>query len=72
MVDYSKQVQIRMPQGIYDRIEQEIEGFGEHRTVTEFTLDAVKWYLDYRTNQRIESAKVRSEVTVTEDLHLDR
>jgi hypothetical protein len=51
-----------MPQGIYDRIENEIEEHNEHRTVTEFTLDAVKWYLDYRVNQRIESSKIKTEI----------
>jgi len=57
-----------MPIGVYEKVEAEIEMQREYRTVTEFTLDAVKWYLDYRVNQRIESSKVKTEITRTEEL----
>lgn len=54
----TRAVNVRMPLGIYLKITEDLDAHGDHRTVTEFIVDATKWYLDYRTNQRIELAKI--------------
>ena len=52
---------MRMPLGVYQRINEDLDAYCDHRTVTEFIVDATKWYLDYRTNQRIEIAKIENK-----------
>lgn len=54
----TRAVNVRMPLGVYQKISEDLDIHGDHRTVTEFILDATKWYLDYRMNQRIELAKL--------------
>ena len=60
MADYTRTIAIRMPHGTYERIEEEISVYKEQRTVSEFMLDAAKWYLDYRENMRIECGKLKN------------
>ena len=72
MVDTSKSVHCRMPKGTYDRIEKEIEVYGEYRSAAEFVLDAVKFYLDYLVRMRIEDSKVKTVVRMSsEDLTVE-
>ena len=54
---------LRVPAGIERRIKEDVETYGDHRTLSEFVLDSIKWYLDYRDNQRIEKAKSKTIVT---------
>jgi len=61
-----------MPQGTYDRIEREISEYGEYRTVAEFVLDSVKFYLDHLVKMRIEQSKVKTVVRMSsEDLTVE-
>lgn len=65
-------ISFRIPEGLKREIDKEMEISGRNNNISEFIKDAIKFYIDYRINQRIESAKVKTEITVTEPLHLDR
>jgi len=65
-------VQIRMSQGTHDRIAREIAEYGEYKTVTEFVMDSVKFYLDHLVKMRIEQSKVKTVVRMSsEDLTVE-
>lgn len=55
-------VSIRLATGVIDRIDKEIEDYREHCNRSDFVVDAVKFYLSYRMDQRNkESESKKSE-----------
>lgn len=58
---------VRVPDGLMQKMQDDIDTYREHRTKSEFALDAIRFYLDYRINQRAEASKVKTEITMSTD-----
>ena len=54
----SVQISIRFPSGVLDRIDYDIDTYREHVTSTEFIIDAVKNYLDYRIKMKVQEKEL--------------
>lgn len=54
----SVQISIRFPSGVLDRIDYDIDTYREHVTRTEFIIDAVKNYLDYRIKMKVQEKEL--------------
>ena len=58
---------VRVPDGLMQKMQSDIDAYSEHRTKSEFALDAIRFYLDYRVKQRIEAAKVKTVFEYTDE-----
>ncbi|MCL2607472.1 MAG: hypothetical protein FWD92_02795 [Methanomassiliicoccaceae archaeon] len=56
----SELIGVRVPRNIKERIDKETGNDKDFRTPSEFVLQAIRFYLDYLTNQRIEFVKAES------------
>lgn len=61
----------RLPDGIIRGIDADIDEAGEHKTRTEFILDAVRHYINHRKEQRnIEWTRKNSEIVKNKSVEI--
>jgi metal-responsive CopG/Arc/MetJ family transcriptional regulator len=66
-VDNTVNVNVRLSQGLVNEIDREINQYNIQNNRTEFVKDAIKFYLNSIRTQRIESSKMKTEITVTDE-----
>lgn len=49
----SVQISIRIPSGLLDRVDMDLERYCEHVTCTEFIIDALKFFLEHRVESKL-------------------
>ena len=64
----SEQLLLRVPKSIKAKIEREVGDDKDYRTVSEFVLQSIRFYLDYISNKRIKEAETRTVVTRGDDI----
>ena len=55
-------ITFRAPSGLINDIEEEMKMGGWNNNISEFIKDAIKFYIRYNREQRVEAAKIKTRI----------